>query len=348
MNYLTNALTVVLLLALSLMLANCNNTGAPDVSGIKVNTEVKRFEQYLFEKTDTPNFAAGMKQVQAAFPSFTNDFVTNILGLPYTADFSDTAMAGTISELKRFLRISRPLYESVTPQFRNVAWLEKDLNQSFKYVKYYFPSYRVPQVITYLGPFNAPGVAITTDALAIGLQLYAGKNFPFYTSTEGMEMFPLYISRRFEPQYIPVNCMKAVAEDIYQDKSRGRPLIEQMIETGKQWYLLEKFMPGAADSLKTGFTERQLSWCRNNEGLIWNFILQSNDLYSTEPAVVQTYIGESPSTQGMPDESPGNIGQWIGWQIVKKFASRGKDLKPDLLLKTDPKKIFSEAKYKPR
>jgi hypothetical protein len=348
MNHLKDAIKGSVFIILIFVLSACNNGNAPDVSGIKVNLQIRRFDQYLFEKTDTANLATGIKQLTATFPSFTGDFMANILGLPFGGNLSDSSMARSVSELKRFIRITRPLYDSLAPQFSNTQKLEEDLAQSFRYVKYYYPEYKVPQVITYVGPFNSPGIAITSDALAIGLQLYAGKNFSFYTSSEGQEIFPLYISRRFEPQYIPVNCMKAVAEDIYQDKSRGRPLIEQMIETGKQWYLLDKFLPHAADSLKTGYTERQLNWCRENEGLIWNFFLQSNDLYTTEPAVVQSYIGEAPTTQGMPDESPGNIGQWIGWQIVKKFASRSKDLKPDVVLRTDPKKIFAESKYKPR
>ena len=44
--------------------------------------------------------------------------------------------------------------------------------------------------------------------------------------------------------------MKSVADDIYPDKSVGRPLIEQMIEKGKHWFLLDKFLPDAPDSVK--------------------------------------------------------------------------------------------------
>jgi hypothetical protein len=93
-----------------------------------------------------------------------------------------------------------------------------------------------------------------------------------------------------------------------------------MIEKGKQWYLLDKFLPGIPDSIKTGYTQQQLDWCRENEGLIWSYIVKNEDLNSINPAVIQTYIGEGPFTQGFSQEySPGNIGQWIGWQIVKSL-----------------------------
>jgi hypothetical protein len=64
--------------------------------------------------------------------------------------------------------------------------------------------------------------------------------------------------------------------------------------------------------------------------------------------MIQNYIGESPTTQGMPQVSPGNIGQWIGWQIVKKFAAENSSLSPTEIMNTPPRKILTEAKYKPK
>ena len=100
--------------------------------------------------------------------------------------------------------------------------------------------------------------------------------------------------------------------------------------------------------LKTGYTQKQLDWCRENEGLIWGYIIQNENLYSIEPTVLQNYLGESPYTQGMPESSPGNIGQWVGWQIVKKFAEKNPALQPGEVMKTEYKKILEGAKYKPK
>ena len=143
--------------------------------------------------------------------------------------------------------------------------------------------------------------------------------------------------------------MKAIAEDLFPDKSEGRPLIEQMIEKGKYWWLASKFLPETEDSLITGFTQKQLDWCKSNEGLIWNYFLQTNnELYSIDPDIIKNYIGDAPTTAGMPDIAPGNIGQWVGCQIVKKYAENNPALSPALLMKTAPKKILEETKYKPK
>jgi hypothetical protein len=158
----------------------------------------------------------------------------------------------------------------------------------------------------------------------------------------------MYISRNFEPQYITANAMKAIEQDLYPDKSGGRPLVEQMIEKGKQWYMLEKLMPTAPDSIKTGYTQSQLKWCEKNEGQVWNFFLQNNYLYTAEFDIIKNFIGEAPNTQEMSDASPGNIGQWVGWRIVQKYAEKNNKLSLDAIMKTDSRKILSDAKYKPR
>lgn len=143
--------------------------------------------------------------------------------------------------------------------------------------------------------------------------------------------------------------MKAVVLDLFPDQSAGKPLIEQMVEKGKQWWLLSKLLPHIPDSIKTGYTALQLKWCRENEGLIWSDIVRNEDLNSLNPTVIQTYIGEGPFTQGFSQEySPGNLGQWLGWQMVKKFVSKNPDMKPEEVMNTPARKILDEAKYKPK
>jgi hypothetical protein len=325
-------------------LFSCKNTKkAPDVSGITVNTRIERFDQAFFS-LDSNHIREGLLQLSQQFPYFLNDFTVNILG---AGPLSDTSV-NSFRICRQFLTSYQPVKDSIVLKFKDMRAIEEQLKKGFQYVKYYFPSYALPpKVVAYIGPFDAPGVALTRFTLAIGLQLYAGRSFSFYRSAQGQELFPLYISRRFEPEYVASNCMKALEEDIFPDQSQGKPLIIQMIEKGKYWWLLDQLLPETADSLKTGFSQKQLDWCRQNEGQIWNYFLQ-NDLYSIDPELIKNYIGDGPYTQGMPESSPGNIGQWVGWQIVQKYAGLHPDLTPAVLMKTPARTIFDEVKYKPR
>jgi len=191
---------------------------------------------------------------------------------------------------------------------------------------------------------------IGPDLLGISLQFYLGKDFSLYKNEYFINnVVPLYRSRRFAREYIVADVMKLIADDIFPDKSNTRPLIEQMIEKGKQWWLIDKFLPETADSVKTGYTQQQLDWCRENEGLIWSYIIKNEDLHTVDPVTIQSYIGEGPFTQGFSQEfSPGNLGPWIGRQIVKQYAANNDSMKPEEIMKATPKQILEQAKYKPK
>jgi hypothetical protein len=331
------------LLFLLFIIACKTGRKSPDTSNIPVTVHIERFDQGFFA-IDTNHVQQGLLDLARQYPWFINDFAVNILGTGPLSDTSNNAFY----ICRRFISGYMPVKDSLELKFADTRPIEEELKKGFQHIRYYFPKYNLPpKVVSFIGPFDAPGVALTRYSMAIGLQLYAGKNFPFYLSQQGQDLFPQYISRRFEPEYVVPNCMKSLSEDLFPDQSQGKPLIEQMIEKGKNWWLIDQFLPETADSLKTGFTEKQLKWCESNEGQVWNFFLDQN-LYSLDPDMIKNFIGDAPYTQGMPEASPGNIGQWVGWRIVQKYAALHPELSPLQIMQTPDRSIFDDAKYKPR
>lgn len=338
---------LIILIAFSFFACNSKDKG-PDVSKVKVDLELQRFDRDFFA-IDSNNIPAGLNQLYNKYPVLTPIFIQNVLGLDST-----NAVAG----VKQFLSLSKKLNDTVNVVFKNTNDLEKDLEKAFQHVKYYFPDYQVPVVNTITGPVDALAqseLGPTPDFLApgilgISLQFYLGKQFSVYNDPMFIEnVVPAYRSRRFSKEYIVADAMQLVINDIFPYKSNARPLIEQMVEKGKRWWLMDKLIPFKHDSIKTGYTAQQLEWCERNEGLIWNQIIKTENLQSLDPPTLQTYLGEGPFTQGFNQEySPGNLGQWIGWQIIKKFVEKNKDISPNELMNMDPKEILEEARYKPK
>jgi len=338
-------------LALAL-LASCNNDNAPDVSDVKVDLEVQRFEQDFFA-IDTNDLGPSLQRLQTKYPTFLNDYMVNILGIPFIAGPDSSAALA----IKTFLRDYRQIKDTADIVFKSFDNITDDVKQGLKYVKHYFPGYQTPpRLITYIGPLDAyyesslggHSEILTHDALGAGLQLHLGKKYSVYQTEVGQRLFPTYISRRFEPEYIPVNCMKNIIDDMFPDKSADRPLIEQMIEKGKRLYLLDRLLPKTEDTLKIGYSKRQLEGCYENEAMIYNFFLTNNLVYNIDPSINKNYIQDGPKTEELGDASPGNIGLFVGWQIVKKYMRSNEDLTLDKLMETPAKTIFDESKYKPR
>jgi hypothetical protein len=255
-----------------------------------------------------------------------------------------------------FYRTIKPLYEAVAKKYNNLNGVQSGLEKSFRYIKYYYPSFKIPAVVASVESFNPDdpnevyGTLFYHDTLIISLQMFMGNNFEQYDRT----LYPDYLIRRFNEEFIVPNSIRAIVNSIYPDTSESAPLIGQMIERGKQWFLLDKFLPDTPDSLKTGYTKSQTEFIKENEGNIWGEFLKSTpDPYTVEQERLKNYLGEAPFTQDMPHDleghgTPGNIGQWIGWRIVQKFAEKNPKMSVQEILGTPARTIFQEAKYKPK
>jgi len=314
--------------------------------------QTERFEQDFF-KIDTNNVYHSLLALQRKYPGFLNDYVVKILGIPLMPT-PDTTVDRLI---RKFISDYRPVKDTADVVFRSFDESARQIKEGLRFAKHYFPNYKLPQrVITYIGPMDAffqgslgsYGDIITNEGLAVALQLHLGKNYSLYNSEMGQELYPSYISKRFAPAYIPVNCMKNIVDDLFPEKDNNGALIDEMIEKGKRLYVLDRLLPYTADTLKIGYTKRQLDGCYANEANIWDLFLRNNFIYSIDPAVNKNYIQDGPKTEELGDASPGFIGLFVGWQIVKKYMGKNPDLTLTQLMQTNPRTIFEEAKYKPR
>lgn len=339
------------ILIASIVLSGCGTNKTPDVSNTKVNLQIQRFDKDFFA-IDTNNISASLASLQQKYPVFLADFVQNILGLSLTenAEKSDTA-------IRMFLRDYRFVEDTATKVFGDMSDIEKDIKQGIQFTKHYFPDYHAPEkIITFIGPLDAifetptgkTGDVITRDALAVGLQLHLGSNTSLYQGQQAQAIFPQYVSRRFAPEYIAVNCMKNIVDDVYPVNPSDKTLLDFCIDKGKRLYLLDKLMPNTPDTLKIGYTAKQLKGCYDNEGLIWSFLIQNDLIFNADPPRIQSYVEEGPQTQELGEGSPGQISLFIGWQIVKRYMDKFPETSLQSLLSMNAKQILQDSKYKPK
>ena len=332
----------IIAVTLCFILFSCSNKKIPDVSNIKISVTTERFEKDFFD-TSTNSLFTYLKQLNNKNPSFVENYLTRILSVDPSWP-SDTAAA----YVNIFIKSYRPVYDSAERIFNDFTPYEEEVKKGLQFVKYYFPEYKLPiKIITYIGPADGFGDILAEDALIVGLQHHLGKNNSLYKTTFVQQTYPDYISKTFEPDYIAVNCIKNIANDLYPEKEDEKPLVNQMIEKGKRLYLLNKFLPLTEEYKLIGYSQEQLKDSYSHEAVIWDLFIKNSLLQVTDKNIIKNYVNESPKTQELGEGAPGNIGSFAGWQIVKKYMQKKPATTLQQLMNLDTEIIFQEAKYKP-
>jgi gliding motility-associated lipoprotein GldB len=293
-----------------------------EIEKIPVVFKVERFDKIFYESQPSD-----LKQIQSQYPFF------------FPEGNEDTVWTNKLSN-----PLLRELYNEVQFRYGNLTSLEEDLTSFFGHVQYYFPKYKTPRVITLISEVDLDAKAIYADSIAlIALDCYLGNEHRFYAD------FPKFKRINFdENQILP---------DLVTSFSYGKiappmdkNLLSIMIYHGKELYLKDKLIPNFTDAAKIAYTEEQMAWCKENEEQMWRYFIENNLLYEANVKNEHRFINDAPFSKfylEIDNESPGRVGQWLGWQIVRSYMENNDTSLTDMLA-MDAKTLFERSKYKPK
>jgi hypothetical protein len=118
---------ISLFFILSTAIIACNNKpNGPDVSGIKADVKIERFERSFFS-IDTNNISQSLLKLQQEFPGFYFDYMQNLLGV----SGSDTSY-NTVMAVKQMIGSYSSLNTILQKKIGDMGVIEKELEQSIK------------------------------------------------------------------------------------------------------------------------------------------------------------------------------------------------------------------------
>jgi hypothetical protein len=332
--------TVLFLASLLIFSCTCNPEKKTDELSVEPEFSIPLFR---FEKDLAgliPDDSLAYRQLEQTYGTFLKLFSIRILNLRNAPD------SIRMRELYRFAVDSdiRLLKEKSDSVFSAFDTHYRQLISAFQQLKKQAPSWPVPaSIITFISAFNYR--VITTDSvLAISLDMFLGSGEKEMYGSVG---FPRYLSRKFSPEYLVVDALRGWIQSEMPDDSAGNDLVSRMIHYGKQQYLLKQILPDLPDSILFGYTHEQMKWCIKEEANIWAYFIEKNLLFNTQVQQYARFITDGPTTHGMPKESPGNIGLFTGYRLVKAYAENNKaDAKSVLQLK-DAHELMRKSGYRP-
>jgi gliding motility-associated lipoprotein GldB len=314
-----------ILVAFLLLLMSCDKKSKIEnqVEEIPVEIKMVRFDKLFFESNpqDLPKLK---KQFPYFFPKENQDSVW-------------------INKIKNPLW--RELYTEVQKKYSTVNQLQTQLEDLVKHIKFYYPETKIPKAITLISEMDYNSKAIYADSLVlISLELYLGKNHKFYENE-----FPNYIKQNFESNQIMPDLVSSFGLKKI-GYPRDKSFLSQMVYAGKELYLKDKLLPEFSDEDKIGYTKEQNDWCIANESFIWSYFIEGKMLFDSDTKLAGRFINPAPFSKfylEIDNESPGRVGAWIGWQIVRSYTENNETSLQDML-KMDAKELFEKSKYKPK
>lgn len=312
------------LIFISLFFCSCNEEDktAKEIGEISLALKVNRFDE---------EFAAATPESLS--------FLKNKYPYLFPEQYADSVW---IAKLNDTIQIE--LNTEVKKAFPDFDFQKKELTTLFKHIKYYYPEFITPTVITLTSDVNYDNRVILTDSLLlIGLDNYLGENHKFYFGFQG------YIAKVLDKKYLVSDVASEFCGTVIPPR-KGRTFLDQMIYHGKTLYLKDKIMAFEPEELRITYTPEQLEWAKVNEEDIWRYFVDRDLLYSTDKQLQPRFLAPAPFSKfqlELDNESPGRIGRYIGWQIVRAFMENN-EVSVEQMLIIPAEEILKKSNYKPR
>ena len=293
-----------------------------DVSKIKSDVKIKRFEQafYTAKPEDLPKIK---KEFRFLFP---HDI--------------DSVWVKKMQD-----KDEQELYKATQKKYPDLKDVKVGLDDLFKHIKYYYPKFEDPTVITIISNVGFEQRVVYSDTLLfISLDVFLGSDSEIYQD------YPAYLKQNFTEKQLFVSAGKELVRPIIFPL-KSRTFLAKIIQEGKKLYALDAFLPKIDDANKMGYSPKKLAWVEANESMIWSYFVDKELLYSSDNSLNKRFIEEAPFSKfylDIDNESPGKVGAWLGWQIVRSYMKHHKEIALKDLMTTDNEVLFKKSKYKPK
>jgi hypothetical protein len=307
-----------------------------DTSKVNIDLNIRRLDKDLMANyPDTPDVYNLIKKYDGFLELYSEQIIQ--LGPVNQRDYS----ANLLDFNKYCQEYSIPA--QVDAVFGDLSELKLQLTNAFKYFKYYFPEKKIPEIYTYLSNFSH-SIAIDEGIIGIGLDKYLGTNCEMYGKL-GIDNYKI---QKMHKHMLPVDCMRAIAENEFPYHDSANSLVNQMVHEGKIQYFIDAVLPFTPDTLKFGYTSLQLEWAQYNEQKMWAYLIEKELLFSTDELTIRKMISDGPFTTLFANNSAPRAGAFIGWKIIKQYMEENPGVRlQQLMQNNDYQGILNSAAYKP-
>lgn len=181
-----------------------------------------------------------------------------------------------------------------------------------------YPEAELFAVVT---PFNQAVVTHPDGFVFVALNHYLGPE------SEAYRGFPEYIRKHKQLRQLPADVTEAVIAGATDGRPEpGAPLLSYLLYKGALLDAVSRAMPeGTPDATILGMTPEELEWCRENEGRIWQTLIEKKLLYSTDAQQIARLILPAANSGIINANAPGQAALYSALQLARAYREHNPD-----------------------
>lgn len=298
--------------------------------------DIKRFDKDLFQYVIEPDSSLNDSLV-LLYGNFLEAFGSNTIN---NVDFNNPIYFTRLVQYFSNPTLNQ-IYKDALIKFENVELYEEELDSANRLIQTYFSGKKLPQLAMHVSGFKA-NTLVLENLISISIDKYLGSDYVGY-----VDFFDDYQRQQMKPKMITHDYLKAWIITELPLSNKRKNLLSEIINEGKTLYVLELLLPNWNEADLIGYTPSELDWAKENETEIWKTTINNNYLFSTDYLTILKYIDDAPYTSTISKKSPGRLGAWIGWQIVKSYAEKTNSNLEEVIAELDVQNILKQSKYNP-
>lgn len=181
------------------------------------------------------------------------------------------------------------------------------------------PEYRYATIV-----YGKNKSIVESDSIfMIALNHYLGDDYEGYLS------FPVYERTTKTPEQLPYDIVEAVVSSTYPfkpDKDSGENVLQNLLYSGAIVSARKDFVENSTDAEALGLNEKQYQWLLENEKNLWNELIRKQLLFDKDPLTIHKLFDPSPTTSILSIYSPGRVGRFLGYRIIRDYMEKNPDI----------------------
>lgn len=299
--------------------------------------KIRRYDRLVDEFVSLNSFTA-LQRMNTEYPNATRLLIEDVLAIGSVQD------ALIEQRLRGYYLDStmQVLLDAVHKEYADLSVEEKDLFSVFNQIKEADSAFKIPLVYVQVSGLNQ-SIVVGDSLLGISLDKYLGRDFSLYKKY----YYDYQIRPMTRERLVPDALFYYLMHEYPLPEGRVHTLLDYISSFGKMHWIIAKCR-GIPLVQEAGLDDERVEWYRENEKTVWKVLTDKKLLLSSDMTMVKRFMRPRANTSYIGDDSPDQIGLWIGLQIIEHYMQHHPDLSiGELLHMTDYKQMLDESGYNP-